>query len=183
MRRRRFLELLAAVLVAAASSTAGSTVLLSVEEALALAFPGAVPTRETVFLSEAQIGDAAAFSGTEIPSSLVTRYVATGRDGTVHGFGYLDTHRVRTLPETVLIAVGPDGTVKRVEVVVFREPSEYKPREGWYGQFEGQQLDRDLALERDIRSVTGATLTARATTEAVRRVLAIHRALASGGAE
>ena len=183
MRRRRFFELLVAAFVTALSSTAGSTVLVSVEEALALAFPGAVHTRETVFLSAGQVGDAAALSGTEIPSSLVTRYVATARDGTVQGFGYLDTHRVRTLPETVLIAVGPDGTVLRVEVVVFREPLEYKPREGWYGQYEGEQLDRDLALERDIRPVTGATLTARATTEAVRRVLAIHRALESGGAE
>ncbi|MDH3816392.1 MAG: hypothetical protein OEV48_17995 [Acidobacteriota bacterium] len=35
-------------------------------------------------------------------------------------------------------------------------------------------MDDELALKRDIRPVTGATLTARATTEAVRRVLAIH---------
>jgi Na+-translocating ferredoxin:NAD+ oxidoreductase RnfG subunit len=52
------------------------------------------------------------------------------------------------------------------------------PREGWYGQYEGRLLDDDLALKRGIRPVTGATLTARATTEAVRRVLALHQVIA-----
>lgn len=49
------------------------------------------------------------------------------------------------------------------------------PREEWYHQCDGEDLDDDLSLKRDIRPVTGATLTARATTEAVRRVLAIHQ--------
>ena len=92
-----------------------------------------------------------------------------------------DSHRVRTLPETVMVVLGADGTVRRVEVVTFREPLEYMPRRGWYEQYEGQKLDDDLALKRDIRPVTGATLTARATTEAVRRVLAIHAAVAEEG--
>ena len=61
---------------------------------------------------------------------------------------------------------------------VFEEPLEYMPREGWYGQYKGQELDDNLALKRDIRPVTGATLTARATNEAVRRVLAIHAVVA-----
>ena len=67
-------------------------------------------------------------------------------------------------------------------MVSFREPLDYLPREGWYRQFDGEQLDDDLQLKRDIRPVTGATLTARATTEAVRRVLAIHQ-VAEGGAD
>ena len=62
-----------------------------------------------------------------------------------------------------------------MEVVTFREPIEYMPREGWYEQYQGKVLDADLALKRAIRPVTGATLTARATTEAVRRILALHR--------
>jgi len=73
-----------------------------------------------------------------------------------------------------------DGTVRRVEVVTFREPLEYMPRKGWYEQYQGQELDDDLALKRDIRPVTGATLTARATTEAVRRILALHAIVSDG---
>jgi Na+-translocating ferredoxin:NAD+ oxidoreductase RnfG subunit len=102
-------------------------------------------------------------------------------DGQPVGYAYLDTHRVRTLPETLMVVLEPDGGVRRVEVVVFREPIEYIPRDSWYGQFEGERLSDELALKRDIRPVTGATLTARATTEAVRRVLAIHAVMGTGG--
>ena len=156
------------------AATTGGTVLITVEEALELVFPGAITNQETLFLSDDQRKLAEKESGSEISSALATRYVAQGKDGAVLGWAYLDTHRVRTLPETLMVVIGADGTVRRVEVVTFREPLEYMPREGWYGQYDGQHLDDDLALKRDIRPVTGATLTARATTEAVRRVLAIH---------
>ncbi len=168
--------MVAAALLAAAG--AFGTVLIGVEEALALAFPGTPCARETLFLTDEQLRAAAALSGGDIPGALVTRYVARGGDGEVVGYGYLDTHVVRTLPETVLVVLDARGAVRRVEVVVFREPLEYLPREGWYRQYDGRGLDDELELKRGIRPVTGATLTARATTEAVRRVLAIHRAAA-----
>lgn len=156
------------------SGAAWATVLITVDEALALAFPGATTERQTLFLSGEQRDRVAEDSGAEVMSSLATRYVARGADGAVRGWAYLDTHRVRTLPETVMVVLDADGMVRRVEVVTFREPLEYMPRRGWYEQYEGQKLDDDLALKRDIRPVTGATLTARSTTEAVRRVLALH---------
>jgi hypothetical protein len=153
-------------------------VLITVEEALELIFPGAITDRQTLFLSDEQLQKIATLSGSELKSSLATRFEATGDGGAVLGWAYLDTHPVRTLPETLMIVLGADGAVKRVEVVTFREPIEYMPREGWYGQYEGRLLDDDLALKRGIRPVTGATLTARATTEAVRRVLALHQVIA-----
>jgi Na+-translocating ferredoxin:NAD+ oxidoreductase subunit G len=45
-------------------------------------------------------------------------------------------------------------------------------------EFQGRKLDDELAISRGIRAVSGATLTARATTEAARRVLALHAVLA-----
>jgi Na+-translocating ferredoxin:NAD+ oxidoreductase RnfG subunit len=156
-------------------SAAWATVLITVEEALDLAFPGAATERPTLFLSDDQRARVEEESGSEVSSSLATRYIAKSEDGAVRGWAYLDTHRVRTLPETLMIVLNADGSVRRVEVVTFREPIEYMPREGWYEQYQGQVLDDDLALKRDIRPVTGATLTARATTEAVRRILALHR--------
>ena len=163
--------------------TAWATVLITVEEALELAFPDAAIERQTLFLSAEQRDRVAEKSGSEVSSSLATRYVARDGDGAVRGWAYLDTHRVRTLPETVMVVLDADGTVRRVEVVTFREPLEYMPRRGWYEQYEGQELDDDLALKRDIRPVTGATLTARATTEAVRRALAMHVVVAEEGAQ
>jgi Na+-translocating ferredoxin:NAD+ oxidoreductase RnfG subunit len=164
-------------------STAGSTVLITVEEALELAFPDAMTERQTLFLSDEQRTKIEEESGTEVASALATRYEARSEDGVVRGWAYLDTHRVRTLPETLMIVLDADGSVRRVEVVTFREPIEYMPREGWYEQYQGKVLDADLALKRAIRPVTGATLTARATTEAVRRILALHRVVEEGAAQ
>jgi electron transport complex protein RnfG len=167
-----------ACVVLLAWGTVWATVLITVEEALELAFPDATTERQTLFLSDEQRRMVAEESGAEVSSALATRYVARGGDGAVRGWAYLDTHRVRTLPETVMVVLDADGTVRRVEVVAFREPLEYMPGKGWYEQYEGQELDDDLALKRDIRPVTGATLTARATTEAVRRVLALQAVVA-----
>jgi electron transport complex protein RnfG len=134
----------------------------------------------TVLVTDEQIARVADAGGGELSGAMVTRYVATA-SGEPIGYAYLDTHRVRTLPETLMVVLEPDGRVRRVEVVAFREPLEYIPRDSWYGQFEGERLSDELALKRDIRPVTGATLTARATTEAVRRILAIHEVVGTGG--
>ena len=76
-----------------------------------------------------------------------------------------------------MVVVDPAGSIVRIEVLSFSEPEEYLPRAHWYQQFPGRRLDDELSLSRAIRPVSGATLTARATTEAARRVLALHRVL------
>lgn len=163
-----------------AARPAAAKVFLSVDEALKLAFPGCQVDRRTAYLTEGQLRRARELSGVEVPSALVTHYVAT-RGGQPAGTAYFDTHQVRTLPETLLVVVDPQGKVSRIEIISFREPEDYIPRGAWYEQFKGETLDRDLQLKRDIHPVTGATLTARATTNAVRRVLALHRVIAEGG--
>jgi hypothetical protein len=171
--------LLVAVALAARPVAGASS--LSVDEALALAFPGCAVERGTVYLTEAQRARATELAGEELPSAVVHPYLAT-RDGAPCGTGYFDTHRVRTLAETLLVAIDVEGAVARVEVVAFAEPPEYLPRAEWYEQFDGRALDPELALRRGIRPVAGATLTARATTAAARRALALHRVLAEAAA-
>lgn len=154
-------------------------VLLTVEEALALAFPKAQVERTTVFLTATQRAEAERLAGSALDSAIVHPYRAhqpkTG--GSLVGTAYFDVHVVRTLPETLMVVVDTEGRVARVEVLSFDEPPDYRPRAEWYGQFLSRPLDDELALRRAIRPVTGASLTASATTQAVRRVLAIHRAL------
>jgi len=170
----------AALLLALAAAPAGAKVFLSVDEAVKLAFADAQVTRQTAFLTPEQVARAKALAGVEVASALVTFY--TGRKGgQIVGTAYFDTHRVRTLPETLMIVVDAAGAVRRLEIVSFREPEEYIPRGNWYRQFLGRKLDPELALKRAIHPATGASLTARATTEAVRRALALHRVLAEGG--
>lgn len=160
-----------------AAAAAGAKVFLTPEEALKLAFPGATVERRTAYLTAAQQQAARKLSGDEeLPSALATYYTGT-KEGKLVGTAYFDTHTVRTMPETIMVVVDPAGAIARIEVLSFSEPEEYLPRAHWYEQFQGKPLDDELSLKRAIRPVTGATLTARATTDAARRVLALYRVL------
>jgi len=173
--RRRVGALLAPI--AAALLVAAPADALTAEAAVALAFPGCAIERNVVFLTPEQLAAAAALAGEPVESALVTRF-RVRCNGALAGTAYLDTHRVRTLSESLLVALDAGGAVARVEVLVFGEPREYQPRAPWYGQLSGRGLDAELSLSGGVRPVAGATLTARATVAAVRRVLAVHRVLA-----
>ena len=174
--RSALASLLVGALAVSLPQFSTARVFATVNDALASAFPGCSIERKTVFLTTEQLESARELADVTIPSALVHPYVATcgGEPG---GTAYFDAHRVRTLPETLLVVVDPAGEVHRVEVLSFDEPEEYIPRSIWYQQFVGKALDDDLRLARGIDGVTGATLTARATTDAVRRILALHQAV------
>jgi hypothetical protein len=150
--------------------------LLTREEALALAYPGATFASERVFLTAEQQKQAAARAGGPIASALIARYIAS-KDGKVVGRAYVDTHTVRTKKETLVISLDGSGALKRVDVTAFLEPAEYQAPQAFLNQYAGRALTDDLRLQRAIRPVAGATLTAHAITDAVRRVLAIDAVL------
>jgi hypothetical protein len=177
---RRTIPLLAA-LFAASQTALALPAYSSREQAAARAFPPpAVTERKTYFLTDAERERASRLAKAKIESSLVVAYVGRGPKGLV-GTAYFDTHTVRTMPETILVTVKPDGGVGGVEVVAFGEPEDYLPRPRWLRLFGGRRLDANLAVGRGLAHVTGATLTTRAIAEAVRRVLAIHSVI-SGAA-
>jgi hypothetical protein len=182
MRSQSSQRIFLVALAVLAAGPLGAKVFLSADEALRLVFGDAAVEHRTVFLTAGQRAEAQKLAGSEIKSALATPYHAT-RNGKDAGTAYFDTHVVRTLPETLMVVVDPQGKVTRVEVLAFAEPEDYLPPGAWYGQFRGQGLSGDLALGHRIRSVTGASLTARATTEAVRRVLAIHQVLRGAAAK
>jgi len=175
---RRAISVLA-LLVASSPGALARPVYSSREQALARAFPApAVTERKTYFLTEAERERASRLAKAKIESSLVVAYVGRGPKGLV-GTAYFDTHTVRTMPETILVTVRPDGGVEGVEVVAFGEPEDYLPRPRWLRLFGGKRLDANLAVGRGLAHVTGATLTTRAIAEAVRRVLAIHSVISA----
>ena len=153
---------------------------LSREEALAEVYPGAGIRAERVFLTPAQVAQVAERAGTEPGSALVARYVAT-RAGQDVGRAYVDTHTVRTKRESLLVSLDSRGRVIRIDVTAFLEPSEFRASAAWLGQYRERALDDDLAVNRAIRPIAGATLTARAANGAVRRVLAIDELLQAPG--
>lgn len=150
---------------------------LTVPEALNLAFPAAdTIVRRTAFLTESELSRARELAGpgVEIDQALVTFYLAR-RDSEAIGVAYFDSHRVRTLREVIMVVVTPDSRVERIETLKFSEPPEYEAPAGWLEQFRGRRLDEDLSTKGSIVNITGATLTSRAVTRAVRRVLALNR--------
>jgi len=159
-----------------AALVAQGQVLLTTEEALALAFPDCAVERTMQTLDDAQRSRVKELCGEELDRALVYPYEAK-RDGSRIGTAYFDAHRVRTLRETLMVVVRDDGTLDRVELLAFGEPKEYAPRDVFYAQFPGRALDEELNLKRSIRGITGATLSARATVDCARRILAIHRVL------
>lgn len=164
-----------------AAAGGGTGQKLSRDEALALAFPGATVRRSTVYLTRAQRRRAEKLAHSPLASGIARPYKAF-KDGKLVGTAWFDTHKVRTLKETLMIVVDPAGRVRRMEILAFGEPADYIPPAAWYAQFPGRALDDDLDLKRGIRGVTGATLTARATTAAVRRALALDRVLRDAAA-
>jgi electron transport complex protein RnfG len=170
----RLLITAAALIASGGGMLAGS--LLTREEALALAYPGAAFAAERIFLTAEQQKRAADSAGVPVTSALIGRYVAT-KDGKPVGRAYVDTHTVRTKKETLLISLDAGGKLKRVDVTAFLEPREYQAPQPFLNQYGGRVLSDDLRLQRAIRPVAGATLTAHAITDAVRRVLAIDAVL------
>ena len=174
-RGRGAAALLALALLAVAAPAAAQGVLTQ-EEALRLAFPaGTQVERRTAYLDEAQLAAArrAAGPGVELTQRVVTHYVGT-RGGRPVGVAYFDSHRVRTLPEVLMIVVDVHARVERIEVLKFGEPPEYRAPEKWLERVEGKALAPELALKRGVPHLSGATLTAEAVTAAARRVLALH---------
>jgi len=156
---------------------ASGQVLLTQDEALRLAFPGFVEVeRRTAFLGEVERARVADLAGSKASGALVTYYVGRTPDGPV-GVAYFDVHRVRTLPEVLMVVVTPTGRIDRIEILRFAEPREYMAPAGWLELFEDHGLVGDLANKNTVAWITGATLTSRAVTDAVRRVLAVHEIL------
>lgn len=168
--------LLAAVL-AVIASTAAAKNLMSQQEALAGAFPpGTAVERQSVFLSPQQLAAAKSASGVDVERELVVRYV--GRRGTqIVGYAYFDAHRVRTLPETVMVVVTPDARIQKVDILSFSEPADYLPKRRWLDQIHGAKLSDELSLKKSIRPISGASLSGRAIVNASRRILAVHQAI------
>ena len=170
---------LAALLVATAAS---AKVFHSQQEALALAFPDAERIEsDTTLLSEEQLARVAAAARAKLDTRIARFYVGWKGDR-VLGYAFIDVHTVRTLPEAFLVVLSPDGRVSSLRVLAFHEPLDYMPTKRWYEQFDGKSLEDPLRLGRDVHGVAGATLSARAVTKSVRRVLALHQILVRGNA-
>jgi len=77
-----------------------------------------------------------------------------------------------------VVALDPVGSVLQVEILVYREHygGEMMQAE-WRAQFRGKTAGAKLRINEDVYNITGATLSCRAVTEGIRRVLATYALL------
>jgi hypothetical protein len=144
---------------------------LSKQEALDLHFVGLQVDRKTVFLNNEQVQEIQSHARAKVLSKVLTYYVGR-KEGETVGYAFFETQTVRTMPETYMVVVNPDGTVRVVELLAFFEPEDYRPPAKWLDQFDNVSTSSNLWLKRGIHNIVGATLTAQSITEGVRRVLA-----------
>lgn len=159
---------------------ASATVYYSKEEAFQLAF-GADAAVETkpLFLTDAQTTQIEQLAQAKLDSQLYTFYVGK-RGAQVLGYAAIETHPVRSHPETLLIVLSPTGELEKVEVLAFHEPPEYQPPQRWFAQLLKKSLE-SLRLSQGIDAISGATLSTQSAVASASTVLAVHRAVLAQG--
>jgi hypothetical protein len=138
---------------------------------LRAAFPDAERFEATdVLLSDEMARKLDDLARSKIPERMVTFYAARKGDA-VLGYAVLQSHVVRTKRETLMLAFEPDGRIRRIVVVSFLEPPEYKPSERWLAQFSGKGAIDRLSVGDDLAPISGSTLSARGVAEQSRWLL------------
>ena len=149
-------------------------VFLSEEAALKLVFPGCdrVDKISHVINKEEKAGIEARL-GWALSQSSVTVYHGFAK-GLGQGRAVIAEEIGKFKPITFIVKVSENGTVERVDVMVYREAVGEEVRRGRFTrQFRGKSVKDPLRINRDILNVTGATMSVQAMTAGVKKVLAI----------
>lgn len=88
---------------------------------------------------------------------------------------YLDSHRLRSKMQALLIVLDDQLTIDRVEVVQFFEPRRYLLSKKWYQDAKNISMDPRSTAGPPL--VAGATITSQKTRLAIRQTLIVHQYL------
>jgi Na+-translocating ferredoxin:NAD+ oxidoreductase RnfG subunit len=175
----RFFPLLLALLAASGSGLA--EVFYSKEEAFELAFgKDAQIEHLSLFLTDEQVAAIEKMSQAKLDSQLFTFYEGKKNSQTL-GYAAIESHTVRTQPETLLIVLSPKGELVKAEILAFHEPPEYKPAAAWLERLYRRPVG-DLRLNQNVDAISGATLSSRASLDGIRKTLAVYNVAVAGGA-
>lgn len=155
-----------------------AVVYLSREEAVRSLMPDAETFSETtVELTEAHRERAAALLGGRLRDATATFWVGE-RNGQVVGYATVLDVIGKEQPITFMVAVAPEGAVRGVQVLAYRESqgSEIRSKR-FLDQFAGKTLAAPLRLGRDVHGISGASLSSRSTAYAVKKALALVTAV------
>jgi hypothetical protein len=164
-------KVVVAVALAAAATAAAAQQPPKDEVVVRSLFPDAERvTAKDVLLTDDLVQRIERLARARVKERLVTFYAAQKGSATV-GWAVIHSHVVRTKRETFAIAFEPDGRIRKISVLAFLEPPEYKPAERWLAQFAGKGPGERLAVGDDLAPISGATLTARGIAEESRWLL------------
>jgi hypothetical protein len=153
---------------------AHAKVFYSKDEAMKLAF-GDEATVEmlSLFPTPEQVNEIQQLAKVKLESNLFSFYVGK-KQGEIIGYAAIETHNVRTKPETLLVVLNASGQLRHVFTLAFHEPPEYQPPERWFDQLGNHTLEQ-LSFSQDIQGISGATLSTGAALNAARKVLAVYQ--------
>jgi Na+-translocating ferredoxin:NAD+ oxidoreductase RnfG subunit len=163
--------LLPAAAVALAPASASATIYLTILAAQQAMFPGARFVEHNLTFTPEQRKAIARTSG--VGSFDKVQRVWDVRSGNGRA-GWFIVDRVLGKHEmiTYAVALTPDGAVKRIEILEYRETYGGEVRnERWRQQFVGKRFGAPLKLGADIKNISGATLSSRHISDGVRRLL------------
>jgi hypothetical protein len=169
------------VAAACVPAVAHATQYLTLEQAQRVLFPAAERfSPATVRLSAEARARVAAESG--VPSRKDEQAVWRAMRGdALLGFFVVDDVIGKHELITYAVAIDPEGVVRGVEILDYREPRGGEVRDArWRAQFLGKRTTDSLRLGEDIQNLSGATLSCRHITEGVRRLVVLHRVALKG---
>ena len=174
MQSKAVAKLLALYVFASLPLAAAAAVYYSKEEAMELAFGKDAEVESLpVFLTEEQIGQIEKTAQVKLEGGLFTFFQGK-KQGKVLGYAAIESHTVRTQPETILIVLSPAGELVRSEMLAFHEPPEYQPPGRWFERLYRRPLE-ELRLNQGVDGIAGATLSSRASLDSIRKTLAVYR--------
>ena len=156
--------------MAAVSTSVYATTYLTEEQAQQAIFPGGIFMQAFVTLRDDQAREIERRTDVNVRNRAV-------RVWKVAGGGYFVVDDVLGKHDFITYAIGlnADGSVKQIEIMDYRESYGYQIRDSeWRRQFAGKTATSPLKLERDIKNISGATLSCRHIADGVKRVLATH---------
>lgn len=130
----------------------------------------AAPARKVTESIERLFGRAARLDTLRVDSASVLR---VSRDDSLLGFAAVANVTGKDQPITFLVAMDAEDRLKDVDILVYREPYGGEVAyDAWRRQFRGRTAADSLRVGREIRSISGATISVHAVTLGVRRLLA-----------
>ena len=130
-------------------------------------------TKKSVLLNKAQSMQLSELAKAK-QESRIFRTFLIDKAGKRAGYAVLLNNRVRTKNAAVLYLIDTDGMIRAVEIVAFNEPPEYIPARGWTEQFRQKSIHDTLRVDRDIPTITGATMSARNIADGARVALSLY---------